>query len=118
MSLDSQLIHTCLITRPRTQGEDLHGNAPSGQDDLLAYSGQCRLVEKTERVLRDTGDRTAVTIYKLILPPEADVREKDDVKSITLEDGSVLENAFVVNAVMARRSTQTALQSIDLVRVS
>ena len=118
MSFDSQMIHTCVIERDPTNGEDLHGNAPVNQDPELIYSGICRLVEKTERVLREKGGGTVITVYKLLIPPGTMVFKKDRVKSVTLEDLTVLEDAFVVNTAFNRRSSHLAFYSLDLERVS
>jgi hypothetical protein len=120
MSFDSQLIHTCTIERDLTAGEDLLGNALTGQDPQLVYSGNCRLVEKTERVLNsDKNGYTAVTVFKLLIPPGTVVMEKDRVKSVTLEDGTVLTDAFRIRTALNRRNSHVVrFLSIDLERVS
>lgn len=118
MSFASQMIHTCVIERDPTNGEDLHGNAPVGQVPQLIYTGRCRLVEKTERILTERAGRTAVTVFKLLIPANAAIEERDRVKSVTLEDATVLTDAFIVKNVIARRAASLRHLSIDLERVS
>ena len=120
MSFDSQLIHSCKIERDPTVGEDAFGNPPVNQDPELVYSGDCRLVEKTERVLNsEKNGYTSVTVYKLMLPPETVVMEKDRVKSVTLEDGTVMTDAFRTKSALTRRNSVAAqFLSVDLERLS
>lgn len=118
MSFDSQMIHTCVIERDPTAGQDLHGNAPVNQVPELIYSGMCRLVEKTERILTERAGRTAVTVYKLLIPAGTVIQERDRVRSVTFEDGTILTNAFVIKNVINRRAASLRHLSLDLERVS
>ena len=118
MSLDSLLIHSCVIERDPTNGEDLFGNAPKDLTPELIYSGKCRLVEKQDSVLTERGDRTVVTIYKLILPAMAAVLERDRVVSVTIEDGNVVKDAYTIKSVAIRRGRNRSHLSVDLERIS
>jgi hypothetical protein len=118
MSLDSLLIHTCEIVRDVQTGEDALGN-PVSQKTEAVYSGNCRLVESQERVWSDEL-RTAskVMSYKLLLPCGADLRERDRVQEVVLEDGSMIENYFVIKSVLARRSLHLNHLSVELERAA
>ena len=125
MSFDSQMIHTCVIERDPMNGSDLHGNAPVNVVGAtvtvvpeLIYTGMCRLVEKMERILTERSGRTAVKVYKLLVPPGAVIQDRDRVKSVTLEDGTILTDAFVVTTNLNRRRVNLSHLSLDLERVA
>jgi hypothetical protein len=118
MSFESQLIHTCVVERDPTNGEDLHGNAPVGQDPQLIYAGMCRLVERNQRVLTEHSGYTLVKVLTLLVPPDTEILGRDRVKSVTLEDGTTLTNAFMIKGVTNRRGKQLHHQSLDLERIS
>lgn len=117
MSFDGHLIHTCVIERDPKNGEDLRGNAPVDQSPELIYEGICRLVEKSEKIDRDVGGGTVITVYKLYVPTGAQFSEHDRVKEIVLEDGSKLENAYTIKETLSRRGRQASFLSISLERV-
>lgn len=107
MNLRAWLIHSCRISR-----ESVVGVGPLGEPLLgnvvTVYTGKCRLIEKQEMVVTDsTHLGTYVTTYTLVLPPEADVRERDKVEEIRLEDQSVVDRVFIVGTggVVSRRFT-------------
>jgi hypothetical protein len=117
MSFDSQLIHTCTIERDPSNGEDLRGNAPVDQRPELVYSGPCRLVEKSEKVKKEMGEWTVVTVYKLFVPTGSTFTKRDRVKKIVLEDGALLEDAFTITESLTRRRPSGAFLSISLEKV-
>jgi hypothetical protein len=103
MDLRAYLIHHAEIKRIQARTEDALGN-PLPTGEVTAYSGWCRLVEERERVTdAGTGQVTFVTSFKLILPPGANVRERDRVHSVKLKDGQVLTGTFTVNSMVTRR---------------
>jgi hypothetical protein len=118
MSLDAMLIQTCVIVRDPTNGEDAHGNPPTGQTPALVYNGMCRLMEEEETILYERESGAAVTKYKLLLPPDVDVLERDRVQSIKMEDGTIYPTTFYILTKMLKKSTHTVFNSLDLERVS
>ena len=120
MSFDSQLIHSCTIERDPVYGEDSHGNPLTGQDPQLVYSGRCRYTEKDEKTWSDEKNALITnTVVRLWIPQGIEVVESDRLKSVTLEDGTVLMDAFVIRKVLPRRNrTMVAFQTLELERVS
>ena len=117
MSLTAHMNHSCVITRDSGSIEDKFGG-PGTPDISTVYDGICRLVEKQQRVYSsDNAQLVTVTIYKLFLPSNAAVIDRDLVASITV-DGEVLENAFVVKQKLTRRTNATAFLSVDLEKVT
>ena len=118
MSIDSQMIHSCVIIRDLQTSEDALGN-PVKQTNVPVYSGICRLVESQERVWNDElGTASKVTSYKLFLPSGADLRERDRIQEIVLEDGSKLTNYFALKSVLVRRSNRISHLSVELERAT
>lgn len=118
MSLDSHMIHTCVIMRDSATSEDPLGN-PVKSTSIEIYSGICRLVEKEERVWDDErGSASKVTTYKLLIPCGVEIQERDRIKEIALEDGNKLEDFFAVKSAIVRRSRAASHLSINLERVS
>lgn len=118
MSFESHLIHTCVIKRDTETAENRLGGPGTVTTETI-YSGVCRLVEKVQRVYEsETASLAAVTVYKLMLPLTAAVLERDRVTKVTLEDGTELEDAFVLKQGLRRRRAAVAFLSIDLERVS
>jgi hypothetical protein len=120
MSFDSQLIHSCTIERDLTSGENLFGNGLTGQDPQLVYSGACRLHEKDEKTWSSEKNAViTVTVLRLWIKQGVLVLEKDRVKSVTLEDGSVLTDAFTIKKVLPRRNvSRVVFQTLELERTS
>lgn len=120
MSFDSQLIHTCTIERDLTAGEDACGDALTGQDPQLVYSGPCRFTEKDEKVWSSERNALlAVTVIRLWVPASVAASESDRLKSVTLEDGTVLTDSFFVKKVLPRRNrTMVLFTTLELERVS
>ena len=116
MSLESHLIHSCVIVRDLPTGEDVLGN-PVKQRTEAVYSGICRLVESSERVWNDElKTASKVTVYKLLLPCSASVLERDRIQEIMLEDGSRLDGFFAVKSALVRRTSHASHLSITLER--
>jgi hypothetical protein len=120
MSFDSQLIHSCTIERDITAGEDACGDPLTGQDPQLVYSGPCRFTEKDEKAWStEKNALQVVTVIRLWVPGQYQVLERDRVKSVTLEDGTVLVDAFWTKKVLARRNRgQVVFQTLELDRTA
>ncbi len=118
MSFDSQLIHSCIIERDLTAGEDLIGNPLTGQDPQLVYSGKCRLAEMDEKTWSSEKNALlTVSVLRLWIKAGVMVSERDRVKSVTLEDGVVLTGAFIIRKVLPRRNkSRVVLQTLELER--
>jgi hypothetical protein len=114
MSLDAHLRQTCVIVRDTPAGEDAYGG-PGPAATTTVYEGNCRYVEKSERIFRtDRSEVTVVTRYMLMLPAAAsEVRELDRVESVTM-DGVTIAGPFKVSPVIARRGRALHHLSIDL----
>ena len=118
MSVASQMIHTCKIVRDLQTSEDALGN-PVKQRNVAVYSGICRLIESQERVWNDAlGTASKVTKYKLLIPCGADLRERDRIEEIILEDGSKLTNYFALKSVLVRRTNRISHLSVELERAA
>lgn len=118
MSIESLMIHTCVIVRDSQTGEDPLGN-PVKQSSAAVYSGMCRLVEKEERVWSDErGTASKVTTYTLLIPCGVVIQERDRITEIELEDGSKLEDFFAVKNGIVRRTTSASHLSIRLERAA
>jgi len=116
MSLDSHLIHRCVIARSIVTGEDPLGG-PGAETTQTVYSGPCRYVEREERIAG--SDRAEVTIVKrlvLLLPLMADVKEQDRVTSITA-DGGPVGGVHRITSVLQRRSGSLHHKSVELERI-
>lgn len=118
MSLESLMIHTCVIVRDSRTGEDPLGN-PVKQSSAAVYSGMCRLVEKQERVWSDErGTASKVTTYTLLIPCGVAIQERDRITEIDLEDGSKLVDFFAVKAALVRRTRSASHLSVSLERAA
>lgn len=117
MSFDALMIHQCIIERVPENGEDSHGNAPGDQVPERIYNGMCRYVEKSTRVLDQTGAYVSVQVSILLIPTGIEVRMKDMVASLVCEDGSEFIGAFKVRQVVIRRGHERNHLSLELERV-
>lgn len=118
MGFESFLCHTCVIRRELPGDENAIGN-PSASQHFEVYRGDCRLVERERRVW-STEMMSLVNVSEilLMLPAGAAVAPRDEIKSLTLEDGTELVGAFTVLAPVIRRGAAGAHHiSVKLERV-
>ena len=103
MSLDAHLRQTCVIVRETVVDEDAYGG-PGAVVTTTVYQGNCRYVEKSERIFSTERSEVVVaTRYMLMLPATAgEVRELDRVESVTMDE-VVIAGPFKVSPVVARR---------------
>lgn len=119
MSLDAHLIHLCTIERDTPGAEDPLGGPGAPVTATVASNAPCRFVERQKRILTDDRTQSLVeTIYQLILPATVAVQERDRLANLTLEDGTVLADAFTLMAPIARRARSLHHITVDLERVS
>jgi len=117
MSMESNMIHTCVIERTIVEDENPLGG-PGSSTVVTVYSGICRLVEKAQRVKNDeTATWEVIAVYKLFLPAGLNLQDRDNVASITLEDATELVNAFKVTQSLTRRGLIARFISVDLEKV-
>ena len=118
MSFDSHLIHTCTIERAYQSGTNVHG-LDSDRYSVIAFSQACRLVVNQERIgISERAERPVVTVYKLLLPANANIAQKDRITAVTLEDGTVMSDKFVVEAILPRRGRTLRHVSVSLEKVA
>ena len=116
MSFSSWLIHTCQVERAT-----VHLGAYQNAKETWAGVGTdmpCRLVEKQARVVvNERVESTVTTTYSLLVGPEVDVRERDRISRVTLEDGAIVPDTFVVTGILARRGSVLHHRTAMLSRV-
>jgi hypothetical protein len=116
MGIEAWLIHTCVVENPTEGGEDRYGNVVPGYEEGVPTV--CRLVEEQERAWVDVlAQSVTVTIYKMLLPPDVEVKERARISEVVLEDGTEVDGVFFVKAVLARRGRGLQLQTVTLERV-
>ncbi|CAK0773865.1 conserved hypothetical protein [Gammaproteobacteria bacterium] len=117
MSIASHFIHTCTVKRAHQQEESVLGNPVETLFDDV-YSGPCRLVVKEDKIWSsETKSLERATSYQLLLPPGADVKERDTVAVVVLETGEELKDAFTMKSIYLRRSSTVNHISVTLERV-
>jgi hypothetical protein len=117
MSFDNFLIHTCVIENASPGKLDVHGNKKS--DWKPAISARCRLVESRERVWSDErGESVIQSVYKLFLTSDADIAERAKISSVTLEDGTTVNDTFVVTELFMRRGRNSRHKMATMERIS
>lgn len=113
MSLQRALIHKCAIQRVSSETKDGYGQKIPSYDQLP--DTPCRLIIKSQRVASPSRGLQVITTYKLLLPAGTDVRMKDVIASVLLEDGSDPMGPFEVESIKPRRDFQKQrLVSVDL----
>lgn len=118
MGIESQMVHTCVIERDEGTAEDKFGG-PGTPEIVTVYEGICRLVEKQQRILNsENAHWTSVTVYKLFLPANTTVQERDLIASVTVDGNVTLEDAFRVKQFLNRRSKINQFVSVDLERIA
>lgn len=116
MGFDSWLNHTCTIERA-TETLDAYRNARQTWS-AVATGVHCRLVEKqAQERANERVESVVTTVYKLLMGPEEDLRERDRISHVTLEDGTVIVDTFIVTGILARRARVMRHQTALLGRV-
>lgn len=118
MSIESHFIHRCTIERPAYQPNPYGEDAESGTT-VVATGTRCRLVISSERIEDSTeAERPRISRYKHLLPAGTDVRKGDRITTLTLEDGTVLDEKFSVEAILPRRAHALHHVTCELKRIS
>ena len=113
MAIDSHFIHKCTIQR-LVGTLDEYGNA-SDEHYVVDADVPCRLVEKTQRaVTEERAELVVVTSYVLLLGPDADVVERDQVTVFVLDGEEYDTRVFTVKAVLKRRARGLRHYSVAL----
>ena len=115
MGIEAHLIHRCSVQRPNKTGQDAYGNDRVGFE-TVAEGVHCRLVTKQQRrLVSERVQDTVVTTYSLFVPADTDVREKDQIASLTDETGNVDARTFIVDSLLPRRSRALHHKTLALV---
>lgn len=117
MGIDTHFIHRCTIERPTVVQQDAYNNSVT-QYAEAGTEIPCRLVTQTQKMVSD--DRTqfvVVTSYKLFVPGNTDVREGDQIASLTFEDGTEA-GTFSVAAILPRRSWTRHHLTLELEQIT
>ena len=118
MSLDSQLIHMCVIENPTVGSTNAYNNAVPAYA-LPLENVRCRLIEDQELVKTDEVSEGYVkSVYKLMVLGNVDLQEKAKISSVTLEDGTVISDKFEVASLLVRRGRQAHHKTATLERIS
>lgn len=118
MSLDAHLIHTCTIENPAAGSTSVYNNASKAFAAPIT-NVRCRLVEDHELVKADEVSEGYVkTVYKLMVRSDVDLQEKGRISSMTLEDGTVINDVFEVTDVLVRRGRNAHHKTAKLERIS
>ena len=118
MSLDSHLIHTCTIENPAAGSVNVYNNASKGYAAPIT-GVRCRLVEDRELVRSDEVSESYIqSIYRLMVRGDVNLQEKAKISSLTLEDGSVINDTFQVIDLLIRRGRNAHHKTATLERIS
>lgn len=118
MSLDSHLIHTCTIENPAGGSVNAYGNETRAYGTPLT-GVRCRLIEDRERVWNDALQESAIqSVYRLMVRGDVALNERAKVSLVTLEDGTAVNDMFVVTDVLHRRGRNSHHKTAVLERIS
>ncbi len=122
MSLDSLLIHTCVIENPAVGSTNAYNNAVT-KYVLPLENVRCRLVEsnepmQTELRIDEVSEGVIKSVYKLMVRGDVDLQEKAKISSVTLEDGTVISDVFEVVSVLNRHGRSLHHKTATLERIS
>jgi hypothetical protein len=121
MSFDQLLMHTCTIQNPRkTDGKTLNAyNNVKPAFDAPLENVRCRLVESRVRVWSDDHQEAMVqSVYKLMVPADTVLDKRAEISLITLEDGMLIRDKFVVTELYTRRARSARHMTAILERIS
>lgn len=120
MSLDAFLIHTCTIENPAITDATVNAYRNKVEAfDAPLENVRCRLVESRERVWStERQESTIQSVYKLFVSGSATLSERGQISKVTLEDGTIVKDTFVVTEVMTRRSRSSHHKMATLERIS
>jgi hypothetical protein len=111
MSFDGMLIHTCTVVRPAYVADAYDNQRPDYANPVLELAGvRCRLIERQATWLKDEiSESLVINESKLLFGTDANIRSRDRVMKVTLEDGTKVEAIFeVINPPIVRRSHRGA----------
>jgi hypothetical protein len=118
MSLDAFLLHTCTIENPVSGGVNTYNNAVKAYDAPI-QDVHCRLVTQRQRVWSTERQESVVqTVCKLLVMPGVSLNERARISKVTMEDGIIVRDAFVVTEVLPHRSRSVHHQTAMLERIS
>jgi len=102
MSFGGYLIHTCTLQRAG-ESRDAYGNV-SRVYSAIATNVPCRFVQRTQRAVNtEKADSLVVQADQVFFDADVDVRPRDRIAFLTLEDGTAYPYTLEVTGVTARR---------------
>lgn len=107
MGVDSHFIHRCTVERFTSLGRD---GLKAEQKDWRSWEVgmPCRFVEKEQRVADSAlAERPTTTIYLLLFGARRDVKAKDRIVNIVLQDGTVDVGPYTIENILRRRARAT-----------
>ena|SRR5688572_2709987 len=118
MSLDSHLIHTCVIENPASGSTNVYNNAKKAYEQPIT-DVRCRLIEDRETIISTETQQSVIrTVYTLIVLSHVNISERAQISLVTLEDGTQLIDKFVVNELLTRRGRNSHHKTAVLERIS
>jgi hypothetical protein len=114
MGVDAHFIHRCDVERFTSIGRDgLKAEQKSWQ--VWEQGMRCRFVEKEQRVADSAlAERPTITTYLLLFGVGRDVKPKDRIVNIVLEDGTTDAGPYTIEHVLRRRGRAAKHQSARL----
>lgn len=107
MGVSAHFIHRCDVERFTSIGRD---GLKAEQKKWQPWENEmpCRFVEQEQKVADSAlAERPLITTYLLLFGAQRDVKAKDRVVNIVLQDGSVDAGPYIIERVLRRRSRTT-----------
>lgn len=107
MSIGAHFIHRCDVERFTSIGRD---GLKAEQKDWRPWEVgmPCRFVEKEQRAADSAlAERPTITTYLLLFGARRDVKAKDRIVNIVLQDGAVDAGPYTIESILRRRGRAT-----------
>lgn len=118
MAISNHFIHKCDIKRPYSGAEDAHGLSDNSEA-FVASGVRFRLVEKEQRIWKsEEAEAAVITVYKGFFSPGVDLEERDHLVNVILEDGTKVDEKYIIKKILTRRARSARHLSVELKRIS
>lgn len=120
MGIDNHFIHKCDIKRPKFGAGNENAHGLSNSSKVFVASGvRFRLVEKEQRIWKsEEAEGAVITVYKGFFSPGVDLEERDELVNIVLENGTSVNEKYVIEEILTRRGMSARHLSVKLKRIS
>lgn len=120
MSIENHFLHECDISRPDYSAGNVDSHGLSETTNSYAATGvKFRLIVKQQRIwISEKSESAVVTVYKGLFSADVDLEERDTLVNITLENGAEVDEDYIVEKILPRRSNAVHHISAELTRVS